>query len=99
MNQRTVVIALVFICLVTVVGWVGLRDGAGAQKTSERASDPPGCFDIKVNPVVARHTYLVNRCTGEAWQIQRGPDDALSWMPLRRYPTSLLDLFEGTGSE
>ena len=99
MNQRTVKITLVLICLMTVVGLVGLRGGAGPQKTSERASDPPGCFDIKVHPIAARHTYLVNRCTGETWQLQRGSDDALSWMPLRRYPTEVLDLFEGLGDE
>ena len=99
MNQRTVKIALALICLMTVVGWVGLRGGAGPQKTSERASNPPGCFDIEVHPVAARHTYLVNRCTGETWQLSRGSDDELFWFPLRRRPTELLDLFEGRGNE
>ena len=43
MNQRTVVIALVVICLMTVVGLVGLRGWAGLEKTS----NSPGCFDIR----------------------------------------------------
>ena len=99
MNQRTVVIALVLICLMTVVGWVGLRGVAGPQKTSERASDPPGCFAVEVNPITAKHTFLVNKCNGDTWQVQIGPDDSLVWVPLRRYPTKVLDLFEGVGDQ
>lgn len=94
MNQRTVVIALVLICLMAVVGLIGVRGWEGPEKTSQRATDPPGCYDIKVHPIAARHTYLVNRCTGDTWQLQRGSDETLSWVPLRRYPSELLDLFD-----
>lgn len=95
MKQRAVLIALAVVCLVTMVG---LGVGWGWQG-SERASGAAPCFDIKVHPIAARHTYLVNRCTGETWQLQRGSDDNLSWMPLRRYPTEMLELFESLGEE
>lgn len=72
MNQRTVVITLALICLMAVVGLVGLRGWAGPEKTS----NPPGCFDIEVHPVAARLTFVVNRCTGETWQLQEGSDGA-----------------------
>ena len=41
MNQRTVTITLALICLMTVVGWVGLRGGAGLQETSEEVVRSP----------------------------------------------------------
>ena len=95
MNLRTLVIILALICLITVVGLVGLRGWAGPEKTS----NPPGCFDIEIHPVAARLTFVVNRCTGETWQLQEGSDGGLSWTPLRRHSTELLDLFEGLGGE
>ena len=99
MSKRTVVIALALICLMTVVGMIGVRGWEGSDKASEGASGSPGCFDIQTHPIAARHTYLVNWCTGETWQLQRGSDDNLSWVPLKRYPTEALDLFEGLGDQ
>ena len=95
MNQRTVVITLALICLMAVVGLVGLRGWTGPEKVS----NPPGCFDIEVNPITAKHTFLVNKCTGETWQVQIGFDNDLVWVPLERYPTALLDVKKGLGDE
>ena len=99
MKQRAVLIALLPVFLMTVVGLVEVRGWEGLEKQSERVSNPPGCFDIAVHPVAARLTFVVNRCTGETWQLQEGSDGGLSWTPLRRHPTELLDLFEGLGGE
>ena len=86
MNQRTVIIALTLICLMTGVGLVEVRGWQGSEKKPERPSKPPGCFDIKANPATARHTFLVNECTGETWNAVRdGLDGPLVWERMRKY--------------
>ena len=85
MKQRAVLIALLLVCLVTVVGLIGVRGWEGPEKKPERASAPPGCFDIKVHPVTARNTFLVNKCNGDTWLLVRDANEALAWEPMRKY--------------
>ena len=74
MKQRAVLMALLLVCLMTVVGLVEVRGGKiqRTNQTSHRRKCwsrelPTGCFDIKVNPKTARQTFLVNKCTGDTW--------------------------------
>lgn len=89
MNQRTVIITLILVGLMTVIGFFEVQGWQG-----KKASDPPGCFDIEVHPIAMRSTYLVDRCTGNTWQIQEGVDGDLVWVPLKRYPYEFVDLLD-----
>jgi len=85
-NQRTVIIALILVCLMGMIGLVELRGWEGSEEKTERPSKPPGCFDIKANSVTARHTFLVNKCTGETWNaVREGLDGPLVWERMRKY--------------
>ena len=85
MKQRAVLIALVLVCLMTMFALVEVRGWEGSEKKPERASEPPGCFDIKVHPVTARNTFLVNKCNGDTWLLVRAADESLGWEPMRKY--------------
>ena len=89
MNRRIAAIALAAIFLTMVVGFFQVQGWQG-----KKASDPPGCFDIKVHPIAMRSTYLVDKCTGNTWQIQEGVDGDLVWVPLKRYPYEFVDLLD-----
>lgn len=93
MKQRAVLIALLLVCLMTVIGLVEVRGWEESEDepdiTPERVPKPKlpsSCFDIKVNPKTARQTFLVNKCTGETWNAVRdGLDGPLVWERMRKY--------------
>ena len=96
MNQRTAVIVLVLVCLMTVIGLVEVRGWEDSESETElmpeRESERPGCYDIIMHPKfspggASGRVFLLDGCTGNTWswildneQISGGV-----WFPVRKY--------------
>ena len=84
MNQRTVVIALALICLLTVIGLVDVRGWEGSQSELDNeqawASEHSSCFEIRNN------RFLLDKCSGKTWQLIAVSDTVTktAWLPVRR---------------
>ena len=98
MNQRTVVITLILVCLMAVVGLVELRGWEESEDepdiTPEKVLEPeppPACFDIILHPVYhsrpGGNAFLLNKCTGDSWHWIPDTDEITRgvWFPVRRY--------------
>ena len=84
MNRRTVVIALLLICLLTVAGLVDVRGWEGSQSELDNepawVSEHSGCFEIRNN------RFLLDKCSGKTWQLIAVSDTVTktAWVPIHR---------------